>query len=432
MALLEPGALGRNLLAFAKTETTFGTFVKPATADAIRVLRFDMSYAQERKDRMDKRNTRSIQSRFSGKKTCTWEVETYVLPSGTAGTPPDVHALLIGTIGGTAGYTNTGGTSDAYTPTYSQSDLGSVSLVRFVKDESLTVSGGHGGLVMEAMKGCWVDSMAINISGGSEPRFTFSGGAADHIFTGTTRQDGAIDNATNTTLTFEQLGTGEVGSVVAVVHAGGHHTDLEVSAGDLATAAKTVPSTDMSTAVTNPPDDTNVVDGAAIFPYVPAQTLASDTPLGGITGTFTLVAASSFVINGDDSSTDTLSSAQDTFHFTEFELTVNNNVKAHNDEALTDKANDYSLGFREVTGSISFRARKDLIVTIGLAKKFHATDLQVVVGDTAGSKMTIDLDQVEFDTHALEIPEAEEAIITLPFKALGDATGDDELTITFA
>jgi hypothetical protein len=104
-------------------------------------------------------------------------------------------------------------------------------------------------------------------------------------------------------------------------------------------------------------------------------------------------------------------------------------AKVIGDEALTDSVTDYIAFTREVTGSLSIRARKDHLKWLASRPQFTAHDLEIIVGETAGKRFKIDIPKAEFEFEALEVPEAEEAVMSLPFRALG-TSGDDEITLT--
>ena len=125
-----PHGLGRNQRFFAKEEVTYGVYLKPAATDAIKVLSTAMEFGQARDPRTDTRQTRSVLEQITGKKTVPWSVEKHLIPSGTAGTPPDDHEMLLNAIGGAVGYTNTPATSDAYRLDAGQASLRSMSMVR--------------------------------------------------------------------------------------------------------------------------------------------------------------------------------------------------------------------------------------------------------------------------------------------------------------
>jgi len=391
MGIAVPDALGRERRMAATAEVTYGTFVKPATTSMMKALMSKFSYKQGRKTREDARQTRSPQQRITGKKECTWSSEHYIAPRA-AGTAPDVgpmlkHALGVETVNAS--------TSVVYTLTRTQGLQGSLSLAHEFSE-----------VVMEALKGAWVQTVKISISGGNEPRISFEGGAADHVQTGYSTA-ASISNSNTVVVTAADQDLFEVDSIVAV----GAQTDRKVT-------AKTANSL--------------TVDGAAITattpvvkPWIPADTYALDDSgntggdaLAEIDGTLTLTDSGSII-------------AETTPKITAFELNITNNFKPINNEAFQDKVTDIIEGYRSITGSITIRARRDWIKLWASRKRFVTTDLFVRVGPASGRRMEIDLNQIEIEFGDLDIPQEEEGLFTLPFLALGTLAGEDECTISF-
>lgn len=381
MGVATPHAVGRNQKFFAKAETTFATFAKPAATNALKVLKSEMSFKQERKDRMDARSSRSVLERITGKQEVTWSVEKYILPSGSAGTAPDDGDIWKNLLGVE---TVNASTSVVYTPSASQSALGSLSLVRHFND-----------VVMEALAGAVCESASVKLSGGDEPKVTFEGFAAKHIHTGYSTTSGALSGGESSiSIQSADVYNFENGSVIQV----GTSTNHEVTSGG-GTSTLTLGTT-ISGAQSS---------GVAVAPYVPSETTAG-SPIAGVLGSLTV-----------DGTALLISSA---------EVNIKNNHKQVNDEAFYAYTTDYVPGFREVTGSLTVRARRDFVLYLGKRKAFTTRDLQLICGTTSGAKFKIDIDYAEFEFSALEAPEAEEVTFTLPFKALG-SSGEDEITVTF-
>jgi hypothetical protein len=117
------------------------------------------------------------------------------------------------------------------------------------------------------------------------------------------------------------------------------------------------------------------------------------------------------------------------------ELTINNNIKGIDDQAFEQEVSDYILGHRQITGTMTMRARRDLLSILGERKQFSATDIDVTMGTTAGSICTVNLD-CELDFSAVNAGEvggtgeANEGTIEVPFTCVGDSA-ESELVITF-
>ena len=244
--------------------------------------------------------------------------------------------------------------------------------------------------------GAYVEEFKISGSGGDEPKFSWSGTASKHIFTGTATSSGGGANAITFSGPQSDGHNFEPGSLIK--SAGGDNgrvLTVSTSGGDVTT-------------------DSGTYGAELISPYVPATSTSSVAPLNGISGSLSLNGATDLPI-------------------TSFEVTLTNNQKPINDQAFTDSVTDFIPGYRSVTGSITVRARADQMKEIGLRKLFTTRTLTLTVGDSslgAGYYVTIAFTNIEFDFSAIEIPEAEEATFALPFTAFG-TSGDDEMVLTF-
>lgn len=374
-----PHLLGRNRRFYAKAESSFATFAKPAGTDAIKVLKSSFDFKQERKDRMDSRQTRSVLERITARKEVSWTLEAYLVPSGAAGTAPDIGPLLKALLGTE---TVNASTSVVYTPSSAQS-MGSLSMVHEFNTS-----------FMEAVRGAWVEQGTLKIDGGNEPRLEFQGGASDHGGAGVTTLDGALSGG-ETAVTITDAFSIDVGTVISI----GSSTNHEVTAVNAAGTGLTVTPA-VSGAQSN---------GASVTPYVPTETTAG-SPIAGVVGSFTV-----------DGTTVLITAA---------EVTIKNNYKALTDEAFASAVSDVIAGFREVSGTLTIRARRDVMIQFQKRKTFTTRDLVLVCGNAAGKILTVDMNQVEFEFSALEIPEAEEGTFQVPFKALG-SSGEDEISLTF-
>ena len=397
MGVSQLHALGRNRKFYVNEETTYidsenvaTDFVKPAGTDAAVILNASFTPAQERKVRDDARASRSALEQITGKKSATWSVESYVLPSGTAGTAPDLGPLFKGAMGTE---TVSGGTRVTYSLNTNQ-DLGSFSLTQFFNET-----------FMETLTGCYVNSMTISVAGGEEPKVTFEGESSGLYIPTTTSPSAAQLTAGESTATVDGSGTGtsfdvhagegenfKPGSVISV----GSDTDLVV------------------TAVSN---DTITVDSSITFtdddevkPFAPTETVAG-SPIAGILGSLTL--------------------AGNSLPITSFEVTVANNNKGIADEAFVAGTSDYVPGFRDVTGSLSIRCRRDLAIEIGKRLDFGTQAIVVTCGDTAGKKLIVEIDDAEFEVAAVDTPQSDEVVVPMNFRALATSAGEDEIVIKF-
>jgi hypothetical protein len=382
MGVAIPHALGREQRFYAKPETTFATAVTPASGDAVKVLSTKVSFKQDRKDRMDTRQTRSLLERITGKQAVTWEAEMYVLPSGSAGTAPDCHDLFKAATGTE---TTNSGTSVVYTLASTQTALGSLTLER---ELSSTFS--------QKLAGAYVEQMTLKQQGGDPPMLTFSGGAATEVLTGYSTLNGSLSGGeTNITIQSADVSLFANGSIIKVGTSTGH----TVTAGG-GTSSLTV----------SPAISGSQSNGAAVIPYVPTETTAG-VPIAGIVGSFTIDSGS--------------------VPITAFEVTLKNGLKAVSNEAFdATGATDYIVGHRNVAGSISIRVRRDLVLYIAKRKLFTTRALVITSGSVAGKELVTSIPYAEFDFSDIEVPNADEATIQLPFTALG-SSGEDEISFTW-
>ena len=462
-------ALGRNLRFFCDVEAApggaYGTSGQEtlATADAAKVLSTSMEFTVARTDRTDARTSRSVLERITGKQEVSWSCESYLLPAGVP-TPPDIAPLLhagfgsgpyagsAATLGtgvvtgaskassaiisfsaghpfklndqvhftGVVGMTQlngttlkvtavnangtdvtfdvnssafgtwgAGGTQEALLQTYRVSDTNALPTVHMMRTAN--------GVLREDLFGCWVEEIAITASGGEEPKVNFSGGAFNYALTGTGTTEGT--GSTATALVTES-GDGVnfmVGSSITVVNSGSDQDRIVT-----AKSADTLTITSASWA-----------DAIAVTPTTYTETTAG-SPINGISG--------SLLLNGV------------TLPITSFDMTMANTVKALTDEAMVKGTSDFIAGYRATTGSISVRARKDMIkslaqryvqTTATADPSFTSIPVVVTLGSTTDYKCVITMATCEIDFSAIEIPEAEEAVLTIPFTVLG-ATGADD------
>ncbi len=397
MGQAQKHVLGRNQRFYATPEVTFGTFVKPTGANAMKVLSSTVEFDQERVERNDARQSRDYFERITRRKNVTFGMEAYLIPSGAGATPPDITDMLQAVIGAET----IGGADVQWDPAENQGDLGSLSIVR-----------EFNGTLIEVLTGSWIESLTINLSGGDEAKVSFEGRAKDMVSCGAAGLLAGVEAAAQTVI---GLGAGEAagyeeGVVVAIVNptTGATVDDnggagYEVSNVDLGTDEITV----------TPALVIGAAAGDRVIPFVPTETTAG-SPTSGILGSLSLDAAPALPIIS-------------------FEATLTNNHKPTDDEFGQDSSTDYIDGPRDVTGSFTVRARRDEIIELQRRKRFLTRDIKVKSGpDTgggAGDTYTLDFDVAEFMFSGVDVPESEEGTFTLPFRALG-TTGGDSMKLT--
>jgi hypothetical protein len=406
-------ALGRNLKYFVTPEATLGTYVAlvdPAaggsTTEGMRVLSSSMEYAQERVDRADARgDTRSLTDRITRRVNCTYSVESYLLPSGTPETVPDADLLFTAVMGavetGTVDVGSVTGTSGVrYSLTATQA-MPSVCLTRETS-----------GVVQQRMRGCYVGEMTITGSGSDEPKVSFSGTGISMTNVGRTLTTNATTDTAVPLTPSTGLQLGDPSATYPIQVDIGSSTNLTVNTVDVTNPL--LPLAELSASAT-------WTLGDVIKPYSPALA-DSGVPINGVSGSVT--------IGG-------LPASYASMPITAFDVTVNNNTKALNDEAFTNLMTDFIPGFRSVTGNVTVRANQEQILELNKRRDFGTRSVEMILGDSssAGNYAVIYMNSCEFGFGALEIPEAEEATFTLPFTALswvdGAVTTENEIVLGF-
>jgi hypothetical protein len=163
-------ALGTDELLFVSTETTFGVWTRPVSADAVRVKEITFGRDQERVTRDDKLGTRSHTERIKRKKTVEWTVRAYVVPSGidpaVTATPPDIGDLMEALTGQE---TVNAGVDVRYELIRNQNI--SLTLHRICDHFS------------ESLTGCVPNTCSVRWSGTDEPEIEFAGFGKEWVIT---------------------------------------------------------------------------------------------------------------------------------------------------------------------------------------------------------------------------------------------------------
>jgi len=383
---------------FLVKETTPGTFVKAATGHSANCEEFNIDPSIERKDRTDSyMASRDVLERITGKSSYSWNYKGMWVPSGTKNVAPDLGDLLLAALG-----TETVNANDVTYATNSSQQLTTLSMTQhFIESFQESLAGGL------------VEELKMVFAGGEEPRIEASGIAMTYAATGysTLNMPGGLTTPWTTMVVQTVDKNGFATNASAVGGAGaGARSIIQINDGSspATNVEVTVDSSAPSFTITSATNDHD--DAAAVTPWVPTHTVASASPVSGINGTFTH-AAFSAVLTG-------------------FEFTLKNNIKAFNDEAFTQHLRDGIPNMREITGNLNFRIRRDHLIHILNRKDFATVAIACAVGGAAqsGTRLEIDMPQVEVGWSAVQVPQVEEATISLPFKALG-ASGNDAITL---
>lgn len=389
---------------FAATETTYGTQVKPVATDAFKMLSGAIeSHVPNRIERDDNRPSRSLEAQITGNiPPVAWSYEGYVIPSGTAGTPPDIHKLLLAALG-TDSYTNTPATSDVYELTDTCLNRGSLSLYEAYASCDPTAKDC---IFMETLLGAIVSTMSIKGSSGEPPTISLGGVGATYILTGRTDINDGSPDATTTVTNSRQC---PVGSLIAVYEEADGTTlvsdnsgvGIQVTAANFTTHLLTL-DFDIS--------GDSAADNDIIAPWCPTETTAG-TPIPGSTGSLTI----------EGTTVDLLS----------YEVNLDNGDTPEVDEAFSQVMSGYYEGKRRVTGQVTFRAKASDMAVLARREAFANQTISIVLGETAGSILTV---AIECELGFASIEKAAEAacICVAPFKGVAtSANAADELKLTF-
>jgi hypothetical protein len=242
--------------------------------------------------------------------------------------------------------------------------------------------------------------MTITASGGEPPKFKFSGGAMGYALAGVSAVLSTVTSSNQVEITHDnKIYSFMVGSYISV----GSNDALLVTAVNTSTYTLTVDAT-ISAAIAD-----------VVQKYNPTASGMVGSPLPGLWGSCSIAGVS--------------------IPITSFELSLKNQDKPIEDEAFAQFATDVIPGLRTVTGTIGFRLRKDLVSIIGRRNYYVQPSLAVVMktssAGVAGKILTLTMGKVSLDFSAIEVPESEEATVSLPFTAMGSTDSDDELTVVF-
>jgi hypothetical protein len=389
MGLSQLHALPRDQRFFAQPEVTPGTFVRATSTSAFKAKKFAASYDQDRIDRTDNRASRSLYERIDGKYKVDWEIDSYVIPSGTAGTAPDQEDLYQAGFGTE---TVSGGVSVTYSLNSTQSGRQTVSLTRWAQ------------IVMETLRGCNVNSIKFSGKGGDPFMVNFKGQAWGLCYTGSSTLNGAVvASATNIVQTVDQYNFEAHATFGSIVQVG---ANTNGGTGYMVTGR--------SGASLTLEASSSSADAADVLPYAPSETCVG-SPIGGIVGSLTVDSVSIPIVG--------------------FEVELNNNDKVIDDESFVSGPTEIIPGARSVTGSFDIRIRRDMTRYIGHRKNssFTTRDIALVMGTTAGRIATINIDYAEVKFSSLEFGgEDDSATLNVPFVARAStSTAADEMTLVF-
>ena len=370
---------GSDLVGFFKAESTYGTAIKPAGADAFRATSITMGAPVGREFPNDRRNTRSrIEQTITRTPVQPWSASGILRPSGSAGTAPDIGDMLTHAMG-------TATVSSGVSVTYSLlKDPTALSGAIYRSTTDLT----------EGVTGAVVQNLSFNWSGDSFVTWTIAGVGKDYIQTGNSAANGTGSSAT--ALIVDDADFFSPYSVISLASS----DDIQVTAVNYATNTLTIASSSWS-------------DNAIVKPYVPAGSFAGD-PLFGTQGSLSLD-------NGGTTITHLGGS-----------ISINTGIDLLNTEFGGSSASDVTVpSYREVTGTIDFLVRKDETYLFNEFRRGTAKDVIITLGDTAGKRMKLNCNVSQFQPSQRDSPDADMIRYTASLTALASSAGEDEISVVF-
>ena len=401
-------AFGRDIIVFAKKETTPGTKEFPGTGDAI-FLTGEPSFKQTRNFIPDaqRRATYSKVERIKARLSPgEWSLSTYIKPSGDKGVAPECGQLLEGLFGHEE-------VSASQKVEYLLKDPLITSFPFVLPTYTIWYRLGH---TVFCNIGCVVNTGDITIKAGNDDDsivgITFGGFFMKQIRTGTDAlAAAAISGATEITVNDARkfMAEGTIfRSVICIGALNNGGSGYEVTAVNYTTNVLTI--------TPQLEDDANV--GDVVKGYLPDPSEVGE-PVHGRLG---------FVTFDEGTPVDTPIIAAT--------IGINNNIKMIEDEK---KDIDYPDDFirpaeREVTLSIDCYFRKDV------AARWYEVDAQkekiikIPAGDTTspdgdGKRLRFEFPRVQLDTP--DLSGAEELVMTMPKAVLSSSSLEDEIKLVF-
>ena len=393
-------ATGTQQKFWGMVETAFNTVQKPVADDALPLLNLDINPTQEYLKNMERTGTASTKNEVAGKEGGTWSATFYVKPNGSsATTAPDCGAILKAAFG----YEDT--TTDV---TYSCHSSGADK----TEPLSLQFHKTSGTQFYETASGCWVESVEFSIGANELATITASGGFCSYGFAKGATINGAGDAAN----AFVVVDANQAQRFRAGAYVQFRETPSSVNnnSGNF----YLVTGIDSATHKVNlSPNAQTFDDDSTIESAAHAQTLTTNSPVSPVESDLSLGGTSMGFISAS--------------------VNYTTGIKAR-DEAGQATPVGLSLGAREVTGSFNCFHDTNNAATSDISRvvadAWNGTTLAAIVragANTSTEMMKIQLPAIRPEVTAVEIPEAEEATVTINFVARVASTDGDEISVDF-
>lgn len=374
-------AIGRKQSAMLLAESAIGTVSGNfSDGDRIDILNANISETLDKIERVDKRQSANIAEVVAGKRSATWETESYVL-CAAAGVEPDIDkvfdgASMEGTVVGSTSVTYN--FADTLTP-----------FALLVDNE----------IASQLAYGCVTESLAINFDGTGLTRISASGIASYAVRTGTSTLSGN-EAAAQTELSVTDASYYEVGGYVGVGADDNSGDGYRITAVDEGADTITV----------TPALAVGASSGDVVAPIMPSGT-TTGTPIPGILGSVTFGGDTMCVIDGS--------------------ITINNEFGSEQDKyGVQSYTADPVLTDRRVVADLTLYGKRSNLLKWVQSRTVTGASMVINVGDTAPNRLVITMPLFVQDLTNLDVPETEYVTMKITGKALKNA-GNDELSIKF-
>jgi len=398
---------------FGKLEATdaYNSFVSMTTDDALPLISLEITPSTEFHEIKERRGSASLSGEVKGKEGGTWSAMAYIKPQGTSlTTKPDIGDLFHAAFG----EENTSG---------DVSYLLHTSDVEHFNPQSLQLARRAGPYHWESIAGCWVESVEFDINT-EIPTVTFSGGYASRSYAYgalVNNGSGIASGATAVALDAGQAEKFAAGSYIqfndgGTIKNGGGTAGYKITDVNLSTDTLTIDPGIHS-------GDATVADNAVIEALDIDQTMTLNDPVSGVGSEFKIGTYGAEVVQG----------------FIGFKVTMETGIKGLADEASSSVATRLVLGDRRITGEFSTYALSSSTTTLDIMSHIgngpNGTPVSLICragANTSKARCVLNVPAARLDVVPVEIPEAEEAVITCTFKAQRRNSDGDEFHIDFS
>jgi hypothetical protein len=382
-------AIARKQEVFVMEETVRGTLVPPtATGLVIAAGMASINQQPSFTNSSNIRNSRDVLERFQDRTPAgEWSCPVYITPSGAAGTAPQENVLLKSLLGEETLVTSTSAT---YSPALEKPSF------------SLWIKKDH---TVLSLTGCTVGSASFALATTGGAKLDMSGKGMRMGWAGTGATAATLASG-GTSVEVDDAKKFTVGMPIEFVES--DVVKNNTNTGYYLTAVNTT-SNVISFTGTGDTAEEEIASGSIVRGWLPTGTEVG-SPLESRKGVAKIDGAS--------------------FNVQSMNCSISDDPKYLDDEITTSGyIEDYAETERNVSGTISIYFRQDDLGYFNDGLEDTAKALQMVIGDTAGSIVTISM-----PTSRLSVPSIKEIDPTLaldiPYIALGD-TGEDSISIAY-